>query len=142
MTWTPRSREPSPRSDRRRVVVPRPDRVRTLTGTAFGWLDARLRRGWLELLTPDALATYSFLCLAADRQGVSFYRRDRIARAVGLGDAEVAAALRRLRQLELVAYAPFSPHAVDGFHQVLALPAAPPPDAGAGALLARLAPPR
>lgn len=129
---------------RRRVVVPRPDRVRRLgPGTAFGWSDARLHRDrWLEALTPSALGTYVFLCLAADREGVSFYRRDRIGRALGLDDAEVAAALRRLRQLELVAYAPFSPHAVDGFHQVLALPAAPPPDAGAGALLARLAPPR
>jgi hypothetical protein len=110
---------------------------------AFGWIDARLRRdGWLGALTPSALAAYVFLCLAADREGVSFYRRDRIAHALGLDDMEVARALRRLRDLDLVGYAPFSAHAVDGFHQVLALPAAPPPDAGAGALLARLVPPR
>jgi len=112
-----------------------------VSGRAFGWIDARLRRGWLELLPPDALATYVFLCLAADRQGVSFYRRDRIGLALGLGDAEVAAALRRLRQLDLVAYAPFSAHAVDGFHQVLALPAAPP-DAAGNALLVGFTPPR
>lgn len=113
----------------RRRVVPRPDRVRRLgPGVAFGWIDARLRRdGWLEALTPSALGAYVFLCLAADREGVSFYRRDRISRALGLDDAETARALRRLRDLDLVAYAPFSAHAVDGFHQVLSIPAGGPP---------------
>ncbi len=38
----------------------------------FGWLDARLwRDGWLEVLTAEDLAVYAFLCLVADRQGVS-----------------------------------------------------------------------
>lgn len=114
----------------RRRVVPRPERVRRLgPGVAFGWIDARFHReGWLEALTPSALAAYVFLCLAADREGVSFYRRDRIGRALGLDDdAEVARALRRLRDLDLVGYAPFSAHAVDGFHQVLSLPTGGPP---------------
>lgn len=113
----------------RRRVVPRPERVRRLgPGVAFGWIDERLRRdGWLEALTPSALAAYVFLCLAADREGVSFYRRDRIGRALGLDDAEVARALRRLRDLDLVGYAPFGAHAVDGFHQVLSLPPGGPP---------------
>lgn len=121
----------------RRVVVPRPERARRLgPGVAFGWLDARLARdGWLEALPPAAIAVYAFLCLAADRQGVSFYRRDRIGRALGLDDQEVARALARLRELDLVAFAPFSPHAVDGFHQVLTVPAGGPP---APPLLAQL----
>jgi hypothetical protein len=103
---------------------------------AFGWLDARLHRdGWLEALTPSALAAYVFLCLAADREGVSFYRRDRIGRALGLDDAEVARALRRLRDLDLVGYAPFSAHAVDGFHQVLSLPPGGPPTSPLAAAL-------
>jgi hypothetical protein len=55
-----------PRRDRR-VITPSPDRVRSINGTAFGWLDARLHHGgWLRALTPDALAVYTFLCLAAD----------------------------------------------------------------------------
>jgi len=114
----------SPRRPRdQRVVVPRPDCVRTLPGTAFGWLDARLHHdGWLRALIPEALAVYTFLCLAADRRGVSFYRRDRIARELGLDDTEVAAALARLTALDLIAYTPFRPGAADGFHQVLALP--------------------
>ncbi len=70
---------------RRSVVTPRPERVRSLTGIHFTWLDARvLRAGWLRVLTPQATAAYTFLCLAADRSGVSYYRRDRIGREVGL----------------------------------------------------------
>lgn len=116
------------RAGSRRVVVPRPDRVRRLQGTAFGWIDARLHHdGWLETLGTAALATYAFLCLAADRQGVSFYRRDRIGRLLALDDHELFRSLARLRELELVGYAPFSPHAVDGFHQVLAVPEGGPP---------------
>ncbi len=121
---TTNRRGPSPRRPRdQRVVVPRPDCVRTLAGTAFGWLDARLHHdGWLRALTPEALAVYTFLCLAADRRGVSFYRRDRIARELGLDDTDVATALTRLVDLDVVAYAPFRQGAVDGFHQVLSLP--------------------
>ena len=111
-----------------RVIVPRPDRVRTLEGIAFGWIDAALHRGgWLRVLSPPALATYTFLCLVANRAGVSFYRRDRIARELGLDDHELAAALTRLRELDLVAYQPFRPGATDGFHQVLSLPEQGPP---------------
>ncbi len=119
-------------SDRRsravRVVVPRPDRVRTLDGVAFGWLDARLRHeGWFSAMTPQALAVYAFLCVVADRRGVSFYRRERIARELGLDDAETTASLARLRELDLVAYMPFRRGAADGFHQVMSLPEEGPP---------------
>lgn len=111
-----------------RTLVPRPDRVRQLQGLAFGWLDARLlQERWLPTVPAPALAIYTFLCLAADRQGVSFYRRDRIGQALGLDDQEVARGLARLRELDLVAYVPFRPHAVDGFHQVLSVPRGGPP---------------
>lgn len=126
-------------SDRRshlaRVLVPRPDRIRTLDGVAFGWLDARLRQdAWFSAMTPQALAVYAFLCVVADRNGVSFYRRERIARELGLEEAEATATLARLRELDLVAYAPFRSGAADGFHQVMSLPDAGPPSPLAGVL--------
>ncbi|MCO5172380.1 MAG: helix-turn-helix domain-containing protein [Planctomycetes bacterium] len=129
-----------------RHVVPRPDRVRSLRGVTFGWLDARLLRdGWLRALPLEALSTYVFLCLAADRQGVSFYRRARLGQELGLDERQVVRALDELRALDLVAYAPFHPGAPDGFHQVLALPggAAPPSQTErlVQALAARLASP-
>ena len=110
------------------VIVPRPGRVRTLDGIAFGWIDAALHRaGWLQALSPTAVATYTFLCLVADREGVSFYRRAKIGRELGLDDTEVASALARLIDLDLVAYRPFREGAADGFHQVLSLPEQGPP---------------
>jgi hypothetical protein len=107
-----------------RVVVPRLERVRSLQSAAgFGWLDARLwRDGWLEVLTAEDLAVYVFLCLVADRQGVSWYRRDRIRGALGLPEQAVWQALSRLEALGLVAYRPFHQHASEGFRQVLAVP--------------------
>ena len=72
------------RAQSARVVLPQPERVRALGAAAgFGWLDARLiRDGWLEVLTAEDLAVYVFLCLVADRQGVSWYRQDRIRTAL------------------------------------------------------------
>ena len=113
----------------RRVVTPRPERVRSLGETPFGWIDARvLRAGWLEALTPQATAAYTFLCLVANRQGVSWYRRDRIRLALGISEDALWLALRRLDALDLVAYRPFGRHASDGFHQVLSLPPHGPPE--------------
>jgi len=83
--------------------------------------------GWLGVLTPEDIAVYVFLCLVADRQGVSWYRRDRIRQTLGIGEDEVFVALRRLCELDLVAYRPFNRHASEGFHQVLELPQGGPP---------------
>jgi len=111
-----------------RVIVPRPDRIRCIGKSGFGWLDAGLiRDGWIEVLTAEELAIYAFLCLVADRQGVSWYRRRSIGDALGIPEAEARAALKRLCELDMVAYTPFRPGAPDGFHQVLSLPASGPP---------------
>ena len=104
-----------------RIVVPRPERVRKIAGPGFGWIDARIRTaGWLEVMSPAVIAVYTFLCLAANRQGVSWYRRDTMWRALGLDEDELHQAIARLIELDLVAYRPFSRRASDGFHQVLA----------------------
>ena len=117
----------TPRSPR--VVVPRPERVRRPGPQGYGWLDARLhKQGWLALLTAQDIAAYSFLCLVANRQGVSWYRRDRIRQALGIPEDALWLALRRLEALDLITYRPFNRHASDGFHQVLSIPPQGPPD--------------
>lgn len=106
-----------------RVIVPRPERIRRPGPSGFGWMDARLhKQGWLERLAPEEIAVYAFLCLVADRQGVSWYRRDRIRQALGIREDTLWDALERLDSLDLIAYRPFGEHASDGFHQVLSLP--------------------
>lgn len=105
-----------------RRIIPEPQRVRKVA-EGFGWLDHRLlREGWLEQLTVEETAVYAFLVLAADRNGVSFYRREKIARILGMDIAEVARALGMLMKRDLVTFKPFSHASPDGFHQVLDVP--------------------
>ena len=112
----------------RRFVVPRPDRVRVSGGNGFGWVDTRLHRdGWLAVMPPECVSVYMFLCLVGNRQGVSWYRRDRIQQAVLLSEDAVSFALRRLVELDLVAYRPFGRYASEGFRQVLSIPDGGPP---------------
>ena len=112
-----------------RVIVPKPDRIRQPGRSGFGWLDARLLKdGWLSRMPPESAAAYVFLCLAGNRQGVSWYRRDRIGQAVGIEHSRLRRALARLTELDLIAYRPFSQHASDGFHQVLSVPDVGPAD--------------
>jgi hypothetical protein len=109
--------------EKRREVVVEQDRVRRPQGTAFGWIDARIKSdGWLGVLGPEAVAAYTFLCLAANHQGVSWYTRARIGGELGLSDGELWETLDRLEALDLVAYKPFSTYAVDGWRQVLTVP--------------------
>jgi hypothetical protein len=106
-----------------RPVVPEPQRVRRIDGS-FGWIDHRLLRdGHLEGLTLTDLAVYVFLVLAADRNGVSFYRKDVISRKLDIGWGDFAEAKRRLIERRLIAFRPYSPVEVDGFYQVLPLSA-------------------
>ena len=111
-----------------RVIIPKPNRMRQLSKQGFGWLDARLhKQAWLSILTPEQIAAYTFLCLVANPQGVSWYRKDRIRAAMCIDEHALRQALYKLYDLDLVAYKSFSLHASDGFHQVLSLPTDGPP---------------
>ncbi len=57
----------------------RPDRVRRIDGS-FAHLPHRfLREGFWATLTHEEMLAYVLLVLVADRQGMSFYRDDRLA---------------------------------------------------------------
>jgi hypothetical protein len=104
-------------------ALPRPDRVRTLEGTRFGWIAAdALHDGWLRAVSHRVTAVYALLCLAADEHGASRCDVERLGRELGLDDSEVRLALARLEQLELVA-------SREDVRQVLRLPTSglPPP---------------
>jgi hypothetical protein len=110
----------------KRVTPPRPDLIRR-PNEGFGWLEDRLLRdGWLQRLVPEAVCVLVLLALAADRNGCSFYRRQRMAQALGLSRQDVDAALARLLQLRLVAHRPWRKADADGVWQILPLPSRPP----------------
>jgi len=101
---------------------PRPGQIRRPAGS-FGWLDARLLHDrWLERLGPQRIAVLTLLALAADRTGSSFYRRDSMARALSMPQADLDEALGRLLELELLAHRPWSAGHLDGVWQLLPVP--------------------
>jgi hypothetical protein len=91
---------------------------------SFAWIDHRLRAdGWLERLEPADFGLYLFLILAADRDGLSCWRLDRIERAVPCFDRHALwDARQRLARNDLIAYRPWRPGEVDGCYQVLSIP--------------------
>ena len=109
------------------VVVPCPERIRSISDRRFGWIDAGfLEKRWVLYLTPEATAVYTFLCLAGNRQGVSWYRNETIRGYLNLTREQCLRAQDRLLQLELVAFQPFYSGSPDGYHQVLPLPSGHP----------------
>ena len=120
------------------VRVPQPDRLRRIDGS-FAWIDHRLlRNGYLAAMTHQDQGLYLFLALAADRHGVSFYRKEKICDLLGLDFGELEVARDRLINLGLIAFAPYSALSVNGFYQLLPVetpapdfaavaPATPPP---------------
>lgn len=62
------------------------------------------------------------LALAADRQGTSFYGRERMTSVLGMSRRDIDFALSRLQELGLVAHRPWRPGHADGVWQLLPLP--------------------
>jgi hypothetical protein len=99
-----------------------PQRIRKVPNS-FAWIDHRLRsEGFLERLRPEDLGLYLFLALAADRNGLSCWRLDRIQRAVPCFDRHALwDARRRLAELDLLAYRPWRRDEPDGCYQLLSV---------------------
>jgi hypothetical protein len=99
--------------------IPQPDRVRRIEGS-FAWIDHRLlRNGFVAAMTHQDQSLYLFLALAADRHGVSFYRKEKICDLLGLDFGAFEIARDRLLQLGLLAFQPYNAFTVNGFHQLL-----------------------
>jgi hypothetical protein len=86
-----------------RVEPLEPRRVRYPRG-AWGWVDLRIvTEGHLSLLDQGAALVYLFLCAVGNREGISFWSRDRMARTLKLPLEAVEAALRALVAADLIA---------------------------------------
>ena len=90
-------------------------------------MDHRLiREGYLQVMTHEDLALYVFLVLAADCNGVSFYRKEKICDIVSLSFNEFEIARDRLMDMNLIAFEPYSVITPNGFYQVLPIQAPAP----------------
>jgi hypothetical protein len=99
--------------------IPQPLKVRKIE-SSFAWIDHRLtRNGFFQVMTHEDLALYLFLVLAADRNGVSFYRKEKICEAVSLDFSRFEIAKDRLINMKLIACESYSVLSPNGYYQVL-----------------------
>lgn len=103
----------------RRPKPLRTDRLRTQE-RPFSWIPFRiLSGGYLKQMSPTAKLLYFFLCLVADRKGLSFYGDRRLSELLGISGSAIERARTELCRLDFLAF--------DGrIYQVLSLPSARP----------------
>jgi hypothetical protein len=73
-------------------------------------------------MTAEEMALYLFLALAADRQGLSCWRLDRMERELPFDTGALQRARDRLVEKDLVAFRPWGGKGIDGSYQVLSVP--------------------
>jgi hypothetical protein len=109
-----------------KYFLPQPQRVRRIE-KSFAWIDHRLlRSGFLPVMTHQDQSLYLFLALAADRNGVSFYRKEKICDCLGLDFQQFEVGKDRLIGMNLIAFHPYSVLSPNGFYQVLPVDGQPP----------------
>jgi hypothetical protein len=114
----------------RKYCIPQPQRVRKIE-KSFAWIDHRLlRNGFFQVMSHQDLALYLFLILAADRNGVSFYRKEKICDTLDLGWSQFEMFRDRLIDMGLIAFEPYSAISPNGYYQVLPVDGQPPDFAG------------
>ena len=107
---------------REQLPVLVPDRLRR-PSPSFAWIDHHLRSsGLLPMQEPPEIGLYLFLVLAADKDGLSCWRLDRIEREMPCFDRSALWKARdRLAELDLVAFRPWRASDPDGVYQVLSI---------------------
>jgi hypothetical protein len=117
---------PKPMIPKPTYHIPDPQRLRRINGS-FAWIDHRLlRNGFLAVMTSQEQSLYLFLTLAADRNGVSFYRQERIGDLLGFDAQAFIVARDRLVELGLLLFEPYSITSPNGFYQLLPVDHAAP----------------
>lgn len=103
----------------RKYHIPQPQKVRRIE-SSFAWIDHRLMsNGYLSVMTHQDLVLYLFLVLAADRNGVSFYRKEKICEAISLDFRQFEIARDRLIEFKLIAFEGYTVLSPNGYYQVL-----------------------
>ena len=106
--------------------IPQPQNTRNIKGS-FAWIDHRLmQNGFMEIMTHQDIALYLFLILVADKNGVSFYRKEKICEAVSLDYCQFEIAKDRLVNMKLIAFEGYSVLSPNGYYQILPIEAEAP----------------
>lgn len=106
--------------------IPQPQNVRKID-CSFAWIDHRLmRNGFIEVMTHQDIVLYLFLIMAADRNGVSFYRKEKICHLLSLDFNQFEVARDRLISMDLIAFEAYSICSPNGYYQVLPVRGRPP----------------
>ncbi|MDH3347828.1 MAG: hypothetical protein OEM02_06990 [Desulfobulbaceae bacterium] len=80
------------------------ERVRKINGS-FAFIEHQfLRQGFWSKLSHDELVLYFFLVLVADREGLSFYGKEKICSYCGFSPEEYLVARNNLIQKNLIAF--------------------------------------
>ena len=99
--------------------IPQPENIRSIKGS-FAWMDHRLiRNGFLDRMTREDVLVYLFLVLVADKNGVSFYRKEKICETLSLNYHQFEIAKDRLIDMKLIAFESYSILSPNGYYQVL-----------------------
>ena len=99
--------------------IPQPKNIRNIKGS-FAWIDHRLmRNGFLDVMTHQDTVLYLFLILVADKNGVSFYRKEKICEAVSLDFNQFEIARDRLVSMKLIVFESYSVLSPNGYYQIL-----------------------
>ena len=110
----------------RKNHIPQPQNIRKIK-SSFAWIDHRLiRNGFFEIMTHQDIALYLFLVLVADKNGVSFYRKEKICNAVSLDYNQFEIARDRLVDMKLIAFEGYSVLSPNGYYQILPIVAKAP----------------
>ena len=70
-------------------------------------------------MTHEDVLVYLFLVLVADKNGVSFYRKEKICETLSLGYHQFEVAKDRLIDMKLMAFESYSVLSPNGYYQVL-----------------------
>ena len=110
----------------RKKHIPQPQNIRKIK-SSFAWIDHRLlQNGFLQVMTHQDLVLYLFLVLAADRNGVSFYRKEKICDTLNLDFRQFEIARDRLIDLKLIVFEGYTVLSPNGYYQVLPIEAKAP----------------
>jgi hypothetical protein len=77
-------------------------------------------------MTHEDVLVYLFLVLVADKNGVSFYRKEKICESLSLEYHQFEIAKDRLIDMKLIAFECYSALSPNGYYQILPIESQPP----------------